>query len=151
MEYMDFNQCALIFEKYPSESQWLRFFSYYRPFWQYITENAVHLFPINIVYPVNTDNNWSQTEFFNENKISNLEDFFALYFLLINYRHNAAVDSTNFFLDQDLWKSLWDRELWGNRVSEKNLAQSLKKFKLFLNLNFVPQANNTNTLIQIGS
>lgn len=131
--YMDFNQCALIFEKYPNDSQWLRFFAYYRPFWQYITENAVHLFPINMVYPSSVDSKWNQADFFEANAKSTLEDFFALYFLLINYRHNGTMDCANFFLDQDLWKSLWDRELWGKRVTEENLVRTLTTLKLKLN------------------
>lgn len=61
--------------------------------------------------------------------ISTLEDFFALYFLLINFSHNQNASSITFFRDQEIWKHLWDREFWQSRVTEENLVASLKKLK----------------------
>ncbi len=129
---MDFNQCAVIFNKYPTKGQWDYFFFYHRPFWQYITQNALQLFPVNIVYPSSYDSSWTEELYFQQNSEASLEDYFALYFLLIVYRHNNNPSSANYFLDQDLWKSLWDRELWSKRVCEKKLVEQLTKYKLDL-------------------
>ncbi len=127
---MNFRQCALIFERYPSEQSWFEFFVTHRSFWDYITQTAKNLFPINMVYPSQID----------ESKISvngSLEDFFALYFLLIMYQHNHQIDEGNFSRDQELWKHLWDRECWANRVSEEALVESLHRFKLELNKSLI--------------
>ncbi len=127
---MNFRQCALIFERYPTEQSWHEFFNIHRPFWEYITQTAKDLFPINMVYPANVDENSASAE-------GSLEDFFALYFLLIMYQHNHRTDEGNFSRDQELWKHLWDRECWSHRVSEEALVDSLHRFKIDLNKNLV--------------
>ncbi len=141
---MDFDQCALIFNRYPENKTWKIFFSYHYPFWQYVLDNSKALFPVNIVYPVNADTGWNVELYFQENPNVTLENFFALYFLLIVYRHNLQPDHANYFYDQDLWKSLWDREQWSSRVDEKKLVSVLSQYKL--ELSHKSQQSSTATL-----
>lgn len=130
---MNFKQCALIFERYPTEQSWKNFFLYHQPFWDYITNTAKELFPINMLYPAKLDVSWDLQKYQSQNGLRKLEDFFALYFLLIMYQFNHKVEEGNFSRDQELWKHLWDRECWSNRVTEVALVEALKNFKLELN------------------
>lgn len=129
---MNFRQCALIFEKYPTEHSWIHFFNYHQPFWDYITQTAKELFPVNIVYPVKITDDWNFEQYQLQDGLNSLEDFFALYFLLIMYQHNHLVDEKNFSRDQELWKHLWDRECWSQRVKEEMLVLTLNKLKFQL-------------------
>lgn len=130
---MNFRQCALIFERYPNENSWENFFILHRPFWDYITLTAKNLFPINMVYPAKLKEGWDIQKYQSLLGHASLEDFFAIYFLLIMYQHNHKIDEGNFSRDQELWKHLWERECWGNRVLEESLVKSLHKFKNDLN------------------
>lgn len=126
---MTFRQCALIFDKYPDEKSWLNFFSFHQPFWDYFTVTAHCLFPINLMYPTKVTKEWNYSQYQKTQGLKSLEDFFALYFLLIIYQYNNRSDDLNFSRDQEIWKSLWDREVWCLRVSEKELVRSLSEFK----------------------
>lgn len=127
---MDFKQCALIFTRYPTPQKWIEFFKFHYPFWYFFTSNVQELFPVNISYPSTEEIPLLIEDYHKKSQsISTLEDFFALYFLLINFSHNQNASSITFFRDQEIWKHLWDREFWQSRVTEENLVASLKKLK----------------------
>lgn len=127
---MDFSQCALIFSKYPSASQWDNFFHFHEPYWKYFITNVPNLFPVSINYPFVEMSTWKLADYEKHaGSLSTLEDFFALYFLLINFSHNLNANSQIFFREQEIWKHLWDREFWQGRVCEKDLVKSLSKLK----------------------
>jgi len=106
-------------EPYPVHEQWLAFFNAHESFWFYITNTAKSLFFVPTTYPCSADNSLQAVSL-----LASLEDFFALYFLLIVY-HSMNGDKD----DQALWKSLWERELWAKRVTEEEFVTALHNLK----------------------
>ncbi len=127
---MDFRQCVLIFEKYPSLDSWKTFFEVHIPFWEYFIKTAPGVFPVNIMYPSKSSDNWNWESYQSHSQaLLKMEDFFALYFLIIIFHHDQEIEESNFSREQELWKHMWDREYWYGRVQEAVLVSSLQNLK----------------------